>query len=174
MTPAGYVHAGFVEYIGRRHEALAGYDARFDWPAFFAAGAVLVHMAGLPDALPLLTWAPIFFELLALAPMLLLARSVLGRARPAWLAVVLYYAGSWFAQDYFSPQAAGHLLYLSSMAVLFWTISGRPAGRPPESRPPESRPPEDRTVAGRTVEELRYRLVRRPESPPGLSDTGAW
>jgi hypothetical protein len=155
MTPAGYVHAGFVDYIGHHHAVLANYDARFDWPAFFAAGSALVGMAGLHDALPLLTWAPIAFELLALAPMLLLARSILGRGRTAWLAVALYYTGCWFSQDYFAPQAVDHLLYLSSMAVLFWTVNGLPNGAP----------------WGRGS--LRALLTRRPEPPPGLSEGSA-
>jgi len=170
MTPTGYIHAGFIDYIGRHHAILPQYDSRFDWPAFFAAGSVLAGMAGLPNVLPLLVWAPVVFELLALAPMLLLARSVLGSDRTAWLAVVLYYGGSWFAQDYFAPQAVGHLLYLSSMAVLCWTVSGSRADVPVAGG---SR----RDARGGSLWVGRGSLwagrAGRPGLPAGLSDGGA-
>lgn len=155
MTPTGYVHAGYVDYIGDHQEVLRFYDARFDWPAFFAAGSILTGLAGMSDALPLLTWAPLAFELLAMAPVLLIARCLVGRGRTAWLAVVLYYAGSWFSQDYFAPQALSHLLYVSSMAVLLWTAGGGSGGLPARR-------------GG-----LRAFLTDRPQPPPGLSDRTA-
>jgi hypothetical protein len=158
MMPAGYVHAGFVEYISEHHEVLRTYDARFYWPAFFAVGSLLTGIAGLPDARPLLEWSPVFFELLALPPVLLLARSVLGRGRAAWLAVILYFTGCWFAQDYFAPQAMAHVLYLSVMAVLFWTSSGAREGLLRTAR----------------TRGWRMLLSHRPDPPAGLSDASAF
>lgn len=158
MMPVGYIHVGFVEYISEHHSVLKVYDARFSWPAFFAAGSLLTSIAGLPDARPLLEWSPVFFELLALPPMLLLARSILGRGRAAWLAVILYFTGCWFAQDYFAPQAMVHVLYLSVMAVLFWTSSGAREGLL-------------RTARSRG---WRVLLSHRPDSPAGLSDASAF
>jgi hypothetical protein len=158
MMPVGYVHVGFVEYISEHHAVLMSYDARFSWPAFFAAGSLLTSIAGLPDARPLLEWSPVFFELLALPPILLLARTILGRGRAAWLAVILYFTGCWFAQDYFAPQALAHVLYLSVMAVIFWTSSGAR----------ESLLQTARTRGWRAL------LSHRPDPPAGLSDASAF
>jgi hypothetical protein len=132
--PTGYVHVGFVQYISENHSVPKNFDARFSWPGFFAAAAYLVDIAGLDDARPLLVLAPALFELLALPAMLLLARRTLGAERPAWLAVVLFYCGVWFGQDYFAPQAVGYLLYVSILAVLLWTVGAeKTIGR---NRPP--------------------------------------
>lgn len=118
----GYLHVGFAEYIEDHHAVPSGVDARFSWPAFFTATAYVTNIAGLPDARPLLPLAPVFFQLLALLPMLVLARRILGSGRAAWIAVVLYYCGTWFGQDYLAPQAVVHVLYLTLMAVLLWTV----------------------------------------------------
>ena len=120
--PTGYLHAGFTDSISRHGAVPAGTDARFSWPAFFAAASVLVSICGLNDARPLLAWAPVLFELLALAPVLLLARSLSRDLRTAWLGVVLFFCGVWFGQDYFAPQAVAYILYLSVLGLLAWLI----------------------------------------------------
>jgi hypothetical protein len=120
--PTGYLHAGFTEYISQHGSVPAGTDARFSWPAFFAAAGVLVSISGLHDARPLLAWAPVLFELLALAPVVLLARSLSRDLRTAWLAVVLFFCGVWFGQDYFAPQAVAYVLFLSVLGLLAWLI----------------------------------------------------
>jgi hypothetical protein len=83
---------------------------------------VFGSVAGLPDARALLAWAPVCFELLALGPVVLLARSLSRDRRTAWLAVVLFYCGAWFGQDYFAPQAVAYVLYLSVLALLAWLL----------------------------------------------------
>jgi hypothetical protein len=50
-------------------------------------------------------------------------------ARQRWVAVLLYLAANWIAQDYFSPQALGTLLSLGIFAiVLRWLYLGNSAG----------------------------------------------
>jgi hypothetical protein len=153
--PTGYVHVGFIQYISENGAVPANVDARFSWPGFFSASAYLVDLAGLPDARPLLALAPTVFELLALPAVLLIAKRALAE-REAWLAVVLFYCGLWFGQDYFAPQAAGYLLYLSILAVLFWTIG---VDRP--------------TPLPRTWVQLRALGHVRPPDPPELTEAGA-
>ena len=154
--PTGYVHVGFIQYISANGAVPAAVDARFSWPGFFSGAAYLVDLAGLPDARPLLAPAPALFELLALPAVLLIAKRALSTEREAWLAVVLFYCGLWFGQDYFAPQAAGYLLYLSILALLLWTIGAGPAPAWP-----------------RTWLAVRARLGARPSDPPGLTETGA-
>ena len=118
--PVGWLHVGFADYINAHGEVLHGYDARFYWPGFFAAVATLTTFAGLDSALPLLRWAPLLYNLLALLPLVWLARSAASSRRIAWLAVPLFYVGNWIDQDYLSPQATVYLLYLTLIASLFW------------------------------------------------------
>lgn len=130
--PTAWLHAGFSDYIHEHGAILPSYDARFSWPGFFGATASLTTSAGLPDATGLLRWAPLVYNLLFLTPLLLLARRVGRRRRYAWLAVMLFFCGNWFEQDYFAPQATNFVLYLVLLSVLVWL--GRAAGTDVEVR----------------------------------------
>ena len=130
-----WVHVGFIDHISQYGERAEGYDARFSWPGFFAAGAVLVHLAGMPDAEPLLRWAPVVYQALAIPGLLVIGRVVGGDARTAWLGVLLYGCFNWFSQDYLAPQATVLLLYLAVLATLLATsVPPDPAGRGAVSR----------------------------------------
>ena len=124
--PTGWLHVGFIRFITEHHASFTGVDARAYWPGFFAAGAVLVRLAGLPDASPLLTFAPVFYDVAAIAPLLVIARCVTRSRRLAWLSVFVYLGFNWYQQDYFSPQATAFLLYLVTVAVLLWTATNAP------------------------------------------------
>jgi hypothetical protein len=113
-----WVHVGFVDHISRYGEAATGFDARFSWPGFFAATAVLVDLGGLPDAVPLIRWAPVVFDLLAVPALLVIGRCVTGTRRGAWVGVLLYCCLNWYSQDYLSPQATVLLLYVATIATL--------------------------------------------------------
>lgn len=116
-----YAHAGFVERIQRTGEVLPNFDARFSWPGFFAAAAVVADAAGLGDVLGLLPWAPPVIELLYLPPVLLIARALVAERAVQLLAVLVFYAADWVGQDYFAPQAFAFLLYLVLLGgVLTW------------------------------------------------------
>ena len=116
--PTAWTHAGFVEYITRTGHTATDIDARFNWPGFFALGALLTRVAGLPDAIPLLSWAPVFFNLLYLGPLFLILRAATRDTRLTWLAIWIFYLSNWIGQDYFSPQAFNYFLYLSVLGIL--------------------------------------------------------
>jgi hypothetical protein len=130
--PTAWLHAGFTDYIRSHGAILPNFDARFSWPAFFAATANLSVSAGIPDATGLLRWAPLVYNLLFLIPLLLLSRQVGKRMRYAWLAVMVFFLGNWFEQDYFSPQATNLMLYLVLLSVMLWL--GLAGGRGVEQR----------------------------------------
>ncbi len=122
-------HVGFVEFITRTGRVAPNLEARFDWPGFFILAGLLTKVAGLENALPFLAWAPVYFSLLCLGPLLMIFRSLTDDRRVVWLGVWLFYLGNWIAQDYFSPQAFSYFLYLTILAVLlrWFRMPGVPA-----------------------------------------------
>ncbi|RQW86871.1 hypothetical protein [Micromonospora globispora] len=135
---SGWLHVGFADYIARTGETLPQLDARFSWPGFFALTAMATRAAGLPDAMPLLAWAPVGFNLLFGAAVFRLARDTSSDARTAWLALWLFFPANWVGQDYFGPQAMNYLFYLVLMMVLLrWFRPDRYGGLHQE-RPPRS------------------------------------
>ncbi|WP_200210971.1 hypothetical protein [Micromonospora coerulea] len=135
---SGWLHVGFADYIARTGETLPQLDARFSWPGFFALTAMATRAAGIPDAMPLLAWAPVGFNLLYGAVVFRLARLTSADARTAWLALWLFFPANWVGQDYLGPQAMNYLFYLILVMVLLrwfrpiW-YGGRHRARPPRS-----------------------------------------
>jgi O-antigen/teichoic acid export membrane protein len=126
--PTAWQHNGFVEYITRTGSADYALDARFSWPGFFALIAFVAKTAGIHNLEPLLHWAPVASQLLYLAPMYLILRTMRANWRAQWLAAWLFAAADWVGQDYFSPQGFGYLLYLLFIGILLnWF---RPRARP--------------------------------------------
>ncbi|MDX6197454.1 MAG: hypothetical protein QOJ79_605 [Actinomycetota bacterium] len=118
-----WTHAGFAEYIGRSGQVLAHNDARFSWPAFFAAAGMFAKAAGVaPQAL--LRWTPLLLDLLYLVPLAVIVRAFVSDARQRVLALALFVVGNWVGQDYFAPQGWNFLLYLTFLAVLLTALSG--------------------------------------------------
>lgn len=154
-VPTGWLHVGFARFITDHHASFTGLDARADWPALFAVAAVLVKLAGVPDASTFLQLSPVFYNAAAIAPLLIIARYVTRSRRTAWLAVFLYLGANWFQQDYFSPQATVFLLYLTTLATLLW--AARSATVPP-------------LAGGRMGKVLR--AWRRIPSPPAGTSSG--
>lgn len=115
---AAWRHVGVTDYIGRTHSVHPPIDAYFSWPGFFALSAMVVRIAGLPDALALARWAPIFFELIYLPPLILVLSALTSDKRRVWLGCWLFYLANWIGQDYFSPQALTFFLYLAALALL--------------------------------------------------------
>lgn len=140
-----YRHSGILEYFLQHGHALPHYEADFSWPGAFSLGAVFVGFAGQLNSLGFTRYFPLFIELMYLAPLLVIARSVGVGRRAGWLGIALFYALDWIYQDYFSPQALGYLLLLITLAgaLALW----RPRTRP---KPP---------LAG-FWRNLRYRWVR--------------
>lgn len=121
-------HAGFIDYISRTGEAAPDMDARFSWPGFFAAVTFAARACGVTDLTEALRWWPLCVQLLCLAPLMLLLRSVRAGWRAKWCAAWFFVLSGWVGQDYFSPQSLNYLIYLLFVAILL--VWFRPALRP--------------------------------------------
>ena len=122
--PVAWLHAGWTDYIGSHGTVLHDFDARFSWPAFFAAAAWLTKLAGLGSTTALLAWAPPVLTGLAALGVHAVATAVLGRGRAPWLAAWTFLCVNWVEQDYFSPQGLAFLMYLGALAVVFRWLCG--------------------------------------------------
>lgn len=125
-VPTAFVHRGFIDILVAGERLPNGIDARFSWAGFFTAGAHLLTVADLPDASALLEWAPLYMNALLVFPLYAIAVAITGRARSAWLAVVLYQLFNWYQQDYFAPQAVAMLFYCTMIAILLWQLRRAP------------------------------------------------
>jgi hypothetical protein len=119
-------HVGVIDTIQRTGIVNPRIDAYFDWPGFFALGALVAKSAGLHNVLPLTAWAPVAFELLGLAPLLVIMRALTASRPLGWLAIWCFYLANWVGQDYFSPQALAFLLYLVVLAALLTWLRATP------------------------------------------------
>ncbi len=128
-VPTAFVHRGFITSIAESGHLPNGIDARFSWAGFFSAGAHLVTVADLQDVTVLLAWSTLFMGALLAFPLYAIAISVTGRARLAWLSVVLYQLFNWYQQDYFAPQAVALLFYTTIVATLLWQLRRAPLPR---------------------------------------------
>ncbi len=117
-------HVGIVDYIGRHGSVnpdISFLAAYHNWPGFFALVALFTKLAGLHSALSFASWAPVFFNLLFLAGLVVLFRALTPDPRLRWLAVWFFFVANWIGQDYFSPQAFTYFLYLALLGVcLTW------------------------------------------------------
>jgi hypothetical protein len=113
-----WTHAGFTGYVMQTGRVLPQIDARYNWPSFFTATALLARAGGLPTAIPVLRWWPVFLNLLYLPPLFLLAKQILRDEKKAMLVVWIFPLANWVGQDYFSPQSVAYLLYLVFACLL--------------------------------------------------------
>ena len=124
-------HAGITDYIVQHGSVDPGIDAYFNWPGFFILCATFQELAGLGSLTGLARWGSLFFELLYLAPLLMIFRGFTRDRRVIWAAVFLFYATNWIGQDYFSPQAESLFLFLVIVGIVVrWFPAPAPAGRP--------------------------------------------
>jgi hypothetical protein len=134
-------HVGIAEVLMRTGRVDPSIDAYFSWPGFFMLSAFLTEIAGLGTGLDLVAWAPAAFNLLYLAPLMMIFRAASGDWRVVWLAAWIFYITNWIGQDYFSPQAYAYFLYLIILGVLLtWFVRDpRPIWPIPQSWfvPPE-------------------------------------
>jgi O-antigen/teichoic acid export membrane protein len=120
-----YQIAGFSEFISRTGHAAPGLDAYFSWPGFFALVASAVGATGSHDLIGVLRWWPMAVDLLCLVPLGVIMRNLRATWQAKWFAALLFTAGNWVGQDYFSPQSFNYLLYLVFVAMLLtWFGSG--------------------------------------------------
>ncbi len=117
-------HAGVVEAITRLGQVDPNIDAYFNWPVFFILSALGVKVAGLQSALSLAPWAPVFFGLLYLGPLVIIFDSATRDRRLVWLGIWIFYLANWIGQDYFSPQGMNFFLYLVLLGILLKWFNG--------------------------------------------------
>ncbi|MBT2423558.1 lipopolysaccharide biosynthesis protein [Streptomyces sp. ISL-22] len=111
-------HLGFLDYIDRTGSAVPDLDARWSWPGFFAVAAFVAKACGVGDLTDVIRWWPLAMQLLYLAPMFLLVRSMRASWRAKWTGIWVFVLSGWVGQDYFSPQGFTYLLYLVFAAIL--------------------------------------------------------
>ncbi|MFJ5778302.1 lipopolysaccharide biosynthesis protein [Streptomyces sp. NPDC093094] len=111
-------HLGFLDFIGRTGTAVPDLDARWSWPGFFAAASFVAEACGVSGLTEVVRWWPLTVQLLYLAPMFLLTRSLRASWRARWTGLWFFVLSGWVGQDYFSPQGFTYLLYLVFVAVL--------------------------------------------------------
>src|SRR5919199_97054 len=116
--PVAWRHVGIAEYTMRTGRVDPSLNAYFNWPGFFILTAFLTRVLGLESAIGLVGWAPVYFNLLYLAPLVLFMRAVTADRRLLWLGVWVFYLTNWIGQDYFSPQAFIFWLHLVILGVL--------------------------------------------------------
>ena len=114
----GYLHVGFIQYILDHGHVAHYFDARFSWPAFFAAGGVLTRAGGTDTALTFLRPAPVVNILLCLPGLWSIAMSVTRSVPVAWLSVLTFLSLDWYGQEYFSPQGTVFVLYVGVLAMV--------------------------------------------------------
>lgn len=94
-------HLGFMEYIDRTGSAVPDLDARWSWPGFFAAATFVAKACGVTDMTEVIRWWPLAMQLLYLAPMFLLTRSMRASWRARWTGLWIFVLSGWVGQDYF-------------------------------------------------------------------------
>lgn len=116
--PTAWLHTGFTDYIAATGKTLPALDARFSWPSFFAASAMLDKVAGLSTADWFLPWWPVALNLLYLPLIFRVADQFLHSSTKAWVATGIFPLANWVGQDYYSPQSIAFLLYLAFLYIL--------------------------------------------------------
>jgi hypothetical protein len=116
-----YKHLGVVKHINMHGRLDASIDIYNNWPGFFALAAWFGRIAGFDSPLAYAAWAQLFVNLLACLELGFAFRALPLTDRERWLALFLFAAGNWVAQDYFSPQAIGFVLSIGVFAIaLHW------------------------------------------------------
>jgi hypothetical protein len=121
---ATYKHIGIVQYI----EQYGSVDSRIDiyhrWPGFFSVAALFSRLAGLPDPTSYAAWAEPFFASLDALLVWCCVQAVTRSMRNAWLATLLFTAGNWIGQGYFSPQAFAYVMMLGILMLVLVSLQG--------------------------------------------------
>lgn len=125
-----YKSIGVVQYINFHGRLNPSIDIYQNWPGFFAVAAWFGRVAGAGSPIDYAKWAQLVFELAAL-PLLYMAYQALSLSvRQCWMALLMYSAGNWIGQDYYSDQALGTVLSLGITAIaLRWLYVGRTPGK---------------------------------------------
>jgi hypothetical protein len=118
-------HVGIIDSISKSGSVDPHIDAYFNWPGFFAFGGLLAKVAGFHSTLSIAAWGPIVFNLLTIAPLLIVFRWATDDERLVWLGLWVFFSSNWVAQDYFSPQAVAFVLWMAVLAILLSRFTPR-------------------------------------------------
>jgi hypothetical protein len=124
-TETVYKHVGVMQYIAANGSVDPTIDAYFNWPGFFALGAVISNVAGFDTPLAFAGWGPLSFNLLLLAPLLAILRCASDDPRVTWLGTWVFFCANWVGQDIIAPQAVAYFLWLVMLAILLRYFTGR-------------------------------------------------
>jgi retron-type reverse transcriptase len=170
-----YKTIGVVQYINVHGQLDRHIDIYQNWPGFFALAAWFGKVAGVGSPLAYAKWAQLVFELAALPLLYLIYDALPLSFRQRWMALLLYSAANWIAQDYLSPQGLGTVLSLGIMAItMHWLYTGNRAPFVPRRRWLSRHPATEREQADKqaavSIQEVReaYQTVRSNQGPPGI------
>lgn len=121
-----WLHAQMVDHFAAGGPALTQLDARFSWPGFFTSGAAIEQATGLATSRDFLRWAPAIATVVGLLPLYVIGRRTVSE-RATWLGLFAWVGLNWVGQDYFAPQAAALVAYLTVIAI---TVTFFRTGRP--------------------------------------------
>ncbi|HWG25850.1 hypothetical protein [Actinospica sp.] len=131
-------HVAVIDYL-LRHNGVDGpnsqLSAYYQWPGFFSLNAEIVRLAGLKSALTYAAWGPPINNLLMIAPLVLILRTMTRDRRILWGTIWLFYSCAWTGQDYFSPQAFAFTLFLAILGVVLNRTAADHALTPEQPRP---------------------------------------
>lgn len=114
--PWVYKHFGVVNYIQLHGKIDSGIDVYHNWPGFFALAALIQSLTQL-SFLSISNWIQPVFNLIYLAPLFFLTKTLTGSVRVAVLCLWFFYLSNWVGQDYFAPQGLVFFYYLAALAI---------------------------------------------------------
>lgn len=113
-----YKTIGVTQYVSAHGSLDRSIDIYQNWPGFFALAAWFDKVSGTGNPLDYAKWAQLVFELAAIPLLYTIYHSLFLPVWHRWLAIMLYAASNWIAQDYYSPQGMSTVLALSVMALV--------------------------------------------------------
>jgi hypothetical protein len=113
-----YKTVGVTQYVGAHGSLDRTIDIYQNWPGFFALAAWFNKVSGAGSPVDYAKWAQLVFELAAIPLLYTIYHSLFLPVWHRWLAIMLYAASNWIAQDYYSPQGMSTLLTLGIMALV--------------------------------------------------------
>ena len=116
--PWVYKHFGVVHYIDLHGRLDSSVDIYQNWPAFFTLSAWFSRVAGTRGPLEFAAWAQVFFNACNMLQLRYLFGSLSRDIRTIWIAIFVFFAANWVAQDYFAPQAFAFTLSLGLCGVI--------------------------------------------------------
>ncbi|MBR7828816.1 hypothetical protein KDK95_21080, partial [Actinospica sp. MGRD01-02] len=134
-------HIAVIDYL-LRHNATDPSNSQLSaynqWPGFFTLNAQIVRLAGLRSALGYAAWGPPINNLLMIAPLVLILRTMTRDRRVLWGTIWLFYSCAWTGQDYFAPQAFALTLFLAIIGVVLNRAAAHRDLTPDQPRAPRA------------------------------------